>query len=220
MIKMQGKRKIIIFCIAIAMLITLSGVGFYYWHENEYFVSTEDAQVAGDFIDINPKISGSLLEFTVEEGETLVKDQIVGHIDEEGMADENVNSSLLRAPINGIIIKKEAEEGQYISAGSTLAVMVDQEKIYITANIEETKVEKLKEGQNVDIKIDQFDGKVFQGKVEYIGKASNSAFSLLPSSSGGTFTKVVQKVPVKIELEENDAKLLPGTNADVKIHIK
>ncbi|OOM81152.1 HlyD family efflux transporter periplasmic adaptor subunit [Clostridium sp. BL-8] len=217
---MQGKRKIIIFCIAIAMLITLSGVGFYYWYENEYFVSTEDAQVAGDFIDITPKVSGSILEFSVEEGETLVKDQIVGHIDEEGIADENVNSSLLRAPINGIIIKKEAEEGQYVQAGSTLAVMVDQEKLYITANIEETKVEKLKEGQNVDIKIDQFDGKVFQGKVEYIGKASNSAFSLLPSSSGGTFTKVVQKVPVKIELEENDAKLLPGTNADIKIHIK
>jgi len=220
MIKMQGKRKIIIFCIAIAMLITLSGVGFYYWYENEYFVSTEDAQVAGDFIDITPKISGSLLEFSVEEGETLVKDQIVGHIDEEGIADENVNSSLLRAPINGIIIKKEAEEGQYVQAGSTLAVMVDQEKLYITANIEETKVERLKEGQNVDIKIDQFDGKVFQGKVEYIGKASNSAFSLLPSSSGGTFTNVVQKVPVKIELEENDANILPGTNADIKIHIK
>ncbi|MFW2499909.1 HlyD family efflux transporter periplasmic adaptor subunit [Clostridium diolis] len=117
------------------MLITLGGVGFYYWYENEYFVSTEDAQVAGDFIDITPKISGSLLEFSVEEGETLVKDQIVGHIDEEGIADENVNSSLLRAPINGIIIKKEAEEGQYVQAGSTLAVMVDQEKLYITANL-------------------------------------------------------------------------------------
>ncbi|RII34227.1 HlyD family secretion protein [Clostridium chromiireducens] len=217
---MQGKRKIIIFCIVIAMLITLGGVGVYYWYENEYFVSTEDAQVAGDFIDITPKISGSLLEFSVKEGETLVKDQIVGHMDENGIADENVNSSLLRAPINGLIIKKEAEEGQYIPAGSTLAVMVDQEKIYITANIEETKVEKLKEGQNVDIKIDQFEGKVFQGKVEYIGKASNSAFSLLPSSSGGTFTKVVKKVPVKIKLEENHENLLPGTNADIKIHIK
>ena len=78
--------------------------------------------------------------------------------------------------------------------------MVDPQKLYITANIEETEVKKLKSGQNVDIKIDEFDGLAFQGKVESIGKASNSAFSLFPSSSSGTFTKVVQKVPVKIEL--------------------
>lgn len=217
---MKGKRKIIILCIFFAMLITLGGVGVYYWYENEYFVSTEDAHVVGDFIDITPQISGNLLEFNVEEGNTLIKNQIVGHIDDDGIADANVNSSLLRAPINGIVIKKEAEEGQYVSVGSTLAVMIDPEKLYITANIEEIKVEKLKEGQSVDIKIDQFEGKAFQGKVEYIGKASNSAFSLLPSSSSGTFTKVVQKVSVKIELEKNDANLLPGTNADIKIQIK
>lgn len=217
---MKGKRKIIILCIFVAMLITLSGVGVYYWYENEYFISTEDAHVVGDFIDITPQISGNLLEFNVEEGNTLIKNQIVGRIDDDGIADVNVNSLLLRAPINGIVIKKEVEEGQYVSVGSTLAVIIDPEKIYITANIEEIKVEKLKEGQSVDIKIDQFEGKVFQGKVEYIGKASNSAFSLLPSSSSGTFTKVVQKVPVKIELEKNDVNLLPGTNADIKIQIK
>lgn len=217
---MQGKRKIIIFCIVIAMLITLSGVGVYYWYENEYFVSTEDAQVAGDFIDITPKISGSLLEFSVEEGETLVKDQIVGRMDGDGISDADIDKSLLRAPISGLVIKKDAEAGEFTSAGSTLAVMVDPQKLYITANIEETKVKKIKVGQNVDIKIDQFNNEAFAGKVESIGQASNSAFSLLPSSSSGTFTKVVQKVPVKIAFEKVDEKLLPGTNAVVKIHVK
>ena len=217
---MKGKRKIIILCIFCAMLITLGGVGFYYWYNNDNFISTEDAKVDGDFIAISPQVSGKLLEFNAKEGETVVKNQILGHIEASGLTDENVEYSLIRTPINGIVIKKEAEEGQYVSAGSTLAVMIDPEKLYITANIEEIKVEKLREGQSVDIKIDQFEGKVFQGKVQYIGKASNSAFSLLPSSSGGSFTKVVQKVPVKIELEENDANLLPGTNADIKIHIK
>jgi len=217
---MKGKRKIIILCILCAMLITLGGVGFYYWYNNEHFVSTEDAKVDGDFISIAPQVSGKLLEFNAKEGETAVKNQILGHIEVSGLKDENVESSLIRTPINGIVIKKEAEEGQFVSAGSTIAVMVDPEELYITANIEEIKVEKLHEGQSVDIKIDQFEGKSFKGKVEYIGKASNSAFSLLPSSSGGTFTKVVQKVPVKIEFEKNDANLLPGTNADIKIHIK
>jgi len=217
---MKGKRKTIILCIVCAMLITLGGVGVYYWYNNEHFVSTEDAKVDGDFISITPQVSGKLLEFNAKEGETAVKNQILGHIEASGLTDENVEASVLRTSINGIVIKKEAEEGQYVSVGSTLAVMIDQEKLYITANIEEIKVEKLKEGQSVDIKIDQFEGKAFQGKVEYIGKASNSAFSLLPSSSGGSFTKVVQKVPVKIKLEENYTNLLPGTNADIKIHIK
>jgi len=217
---MKGKRKIIILCIFCSMLITLGGVGFYYWYNNDHFISTEDAKVDGDFISITPQVSGKLLEFSAKEGEAAVKNQILGHIEASNLTDENVESSLLRTSINGIVVKKEAEEGQYVSVGSTLAVMIDPEKLYITANIEEIKVEKLREGQSVDIKIDQFEGKVFQGKVEYIGKASNSAFSLLPSSSNGTFTKVVQKVPIKIELEKNDANLLPGTNADIKIHIK
>jgi len=217
---MKGKRKIIILCIFCSMLITLGGVGFYYWYNNDHFISTEDAKVDGDFISITPQVSGKLLEFNAKEGETAVKNQILGHIEASGLTEENVEASLLRTSINGIVIKKEAEEGQYVSVGSTLAVMIDPEKLYITANIEEIKVEKLKEGQSVDIKIDQFEAKAFQGKVEYIGKASNSAFSLLPSSSSGNFTKVVQKVPIKIELEKNDANLLPGTNADIKIHIK
>ena len=217
---MKGKRKIIILCIFCLMLITLSGVGYYYWYENEYFVSTEDAKINGDFINVTSQVSGTLLEFNAKEGEADVKNQILGHVESNGLVDEKIDSSLLRAPIDGVVIKKEAEVGQYVSAGSTLAVMVDPKKLYITANIEETKVEKLKEGQSVDIRIDQFEGKAFQGKIESIGKASNSAFSLLPSSSSGTFTKVVQKVPVKIEFEKNNENLLPGTNANIKIHIK
>ena len=220
MIAMKGKRKIIILCIFATMLITLSGVGLYYWYENEYFVSTEDAQIAGDFIDITPQVSGNLLEFNAEEGDTLIKDQIIGRMDDDGITDANVNKSLIRAPISGLVIKKETENGEFISAGSTLAVMVDPQKLYITANIEETEVKKLKSGQNVDIKIDEFDGQGFQGKVESIGKASNSAFSLLPSSSSGTFAKVVQKIPVKIELEDINESILPGTNAYIKIHVK
>lgn len=150
---MKEKRKTIILLILCAMLITLGGVGFYYWYNNENFVSTEDAKVDGDFISITPQVSGKLLEFNAKEGDKDVKDQILGRLDTNGLADANIDSALLRAPTNGIIIKKETEEGQYVSAGSTLAVMIDPEKLYITANIEEIKVEKLHEGQSVDIKL-------------------------------------------------------------------
>ncbi len=217
---MNAKRKFVIFCIFAAMLITLGGVGFYYWYNNEYFISTEDARIAGDFIKITPQISGKLLEFTTKEGDMDAKDQIVGRIEAVGLADSSVDTTLLRAPISGLVVKKQASVGEFITAGSALAVMVDPNQLYINANIEEINLQRLRQGQKVDIRVDQFHGKVFQGKVESIGKTSNSAFSLLPSSSSGTFTKVVQKVPVKIAFDKIDENLLPGTNAVIKIHIK
>lgn len=216
---MNGKRKVIILGIIAAMLLTLGGVGLFYWYNNARFVSTEDAKVSGDFVKITPQISGKLLEFKAKEGDTVVKDQIIGHIEALGSPDSSVDSSLLRAPVNGIILKNQGRVGEFSSAGATLAVMVDPSQLYVTANIEETKLSRIKPGEQVDISIDQFEDINFKGKVTSIGQASNSAFSLLPSSSGA-FTKVVQTVPVNIALEKTDQKLLPGTNAVVKIHVK
>ena len=219
---MKEKRKLIILSIFVAMLITLGGVGYYYWYNNKNFVSTEDAKVAGDFVKISPQMSGKLVEFNVKEGDKVVKDQIIGRIDALGLDDSSIDTSLLRAPMDGVIIKKQANVGEYESSTSvpTLAMVVDPNQLYVTANIEETKIAKIKPGQQVDISIDQFKGRIFKGKVESIGDAANSAFSMLPTSSSSTFTKVVQKVPVKILFKKIDVSLLPGTNAPVKIHIK
>jgi multidrug resistance efflux pump len=216
---MKVKRKLVILSIVAAMLLTLVGVGLYYWYNNEYFVYTEDAKVTGDFVKITSQISGKLLELNVKEGDSAVKDQIVGRIEAIGLPDSSVDTSLLRTPVSGLIVKRQATVGEYVTAGSTLAVMIDPNKLYISANIEETKLEKVKPGDKVDISIDQFKGKAFKGTVESIGLASNSAFSLLPAS-GGTYTKVVQTVPINIGLERTGVNILPGTNAVVKIHVK
>ncbi|HBE76243.1 MAG TPA: hemolysin D [Firmicutes bacterium] len=219
---MAEKRKKIILAIFIAMVVSMGGVVFHYWYDNTYYVSTDDAKVTGDFVKVTPQISGKLLEFNVQEGDRLVKDQIIGRMEAVGMVDSNIDTSLLRAPISGIVMKKQATVGEYelSTAAPTLALMVDPEQVYISANIEETKLERISPGQLVDISIDQFDGRKFQGKVTSIGEAAISAFSLLPSTSGGTFTKVIQKVPVKINIEKTAVNLLPGTNAVVRIHVK
>lgn len=216
---MDKKRKVLI-AIGIVMLAALSGIVFYYWYNNTYFVTTEDARVTGDLIKISPQINGKLLEFNVEEGDSVSQDQILGRQEMTNIPDINVDQSIIRAPINGIVIKKIGNVGEIEVAGQSIGMIVDPEKLYITANIEETKLEKVKQGQNVDIIIDQIEGKTFTGKVKYVGKASNSTFSLLPTSTSGTFTKVVQRVPVKIELDKANSELLPGTNAIVKIHVK
>ena len=176
--------------------------------------------VTGDLAKVSPQISGKLLEFDVEEGDQVTKDQILGRQEVLNLADPNVDQSVIRAPIDGIILKKQGTVGEFETVGQTLAVLVDPQKLYINANIEEIQIGRIQPGQLVDITIDQFEGAKFTGKVQSIGQASKSTFSLLPASTSGTFTKVVQKIPVKIQLDQTNDKLLPGTNAVIRIHIR
>jgi len=195
---MNKKRKMLMIVILIVMIGALSGIVYYYWYNNNYFVSTEDAKVTGDLIKVSPQISGKLLEFNVEEGDSVSQDQILGRQEMASLPDTSVDQSIIRSPISGIVIKKVGNIGEIEAAGQTLAMIIDPQKLYINANIEETKLGKVKQGQTVDITIDQIEGKIFTGKVKYVGKASESTFSMLPTSTSGTFTKVVQRIPVKI----------------------
>lgn len=217
---MNEKRKKVIYFIIFVMVVAFASIGTYYWYKNSYYVSTEDAKVMGDFVSVSPLISGKLLEINIEDGDAVVKDQILGRQGMSSSQETNIDESVLRAPIDGIVLKKQGTVGEVISPGQTIAVLIDPNKLYITANIEETKLENIKQGQKVDITIDQFSRKLFSGQVKYVGQASNSAFALLPSSTSGNFTKIIQKIPVRIEFDESDNTLLPGTNAVVKIHIK
>jgi len=217
---MKGKRKVLIFSVLIIMALAIAGVGLYYWVEGTNYVKTEDAQVTGDLVNVTPQISGKLLTLNVKEGQLVQKGQVLGRQDLGSLPDSSLDMAIIRAPITGIILKKQSLVGVVVSTGQPLATMVDSSALYINANIEETNLERLKPGQTVDISIDQFPDKTFSGTVDSIGQASEATFSLLPTNSGGTFTKVVQKVPVKITLAKTDVKLLPGTNAVIKIHVK
>lgn len=217
---MNSKRKLLIMSVLVMMIAAIGGVAFYYWYENNYYVSTEDAKITGDLARISPQINGRLLEFNVEEGELVQKGQILGRQDLGSLPDSSLELSIVRAPVTGIVLKKQGTVGEIVSPGQALAVLVDPNKLYISANIEETKLENVKAGEPVDVTVDEYPDKKFKGTVDSIGQATAATFSLLPTSSGSNFTKVVQKIPVKINLEKSNIKLLPGTNTVVKIHVK
>lgn len=217
---MKEKRKVLIIGILITIVVALSGIVFYYWYENTYYVSTDDARVSADLVNVTPQITGKLLELNVTEGDTVTKNEILARQDMNGLPDTSVEQSLMRAPINGVVIKKQGTVGELLAASQSCIALIDPSKLYITADLEETKVGKVKVGQPVEITIDQYDSKKFTGKVKSIGEVANSALSILPASTSGTFTKVVQRIAVKIELDDFDSKILPGTNAVVKIHVK
>lgn len=214
------KRKVILTVIFLVMLSAVAGVVGYYIYEGTHYVETEDARVAGDIVRITPKVVGELMEFNVEEGQNVEKNEILGKQDINNITDSTaLEKAFIKAPISGKVIKKQGTIGETVAPGQILVMIVDSKKLYITANIEETKLNSVKVGQTVDIKIDQFGKKEFKGTVKAIGQASASTFSIFPSSSGTTFTKVVQKIPVRIEFEHGE-EILMGTNAVVKIHIK
>lgn len=217
---MKQKRKILIIGILVIIAAALSSIGFYYWYENTYYVSTDDAKVDADLVNVTPQISGKLLELNVDEGDTVIKNQILARQEMSKLPDSDVDQSLIRSPINGIIIKKQGTIGEIWSPGQTLATLIDPNKLYITANIEETKLGKIRVGQPVNITIDEYGSKKFTGMVKSVGEAANSALSIVPTTTSGTFTKVVQRIPIKISLDKFNNKILPGTNAIVKIHIK
>lgn len=216
---MDKKRKQLVIAISASMIAALIGIAAYYWYNNAYYVSTEDARVTADMVKISPRMGGRLVEFDVSEGDVLARDQIIGRIEGGGLEGAGLEQALIRAPLGGVVVKKAGNIGEYESAGQTLALMIDPSRLYITANIEENQLSRVRTGQAVDITVDQFQGDSYTGKVRYVGQAANSAFSLLPASTSGTFTKVVQRVPVYIEFDQGVEGLLPGTNAVVRIHV-
>ncbi len=217
---MKENRKQVIFVILVVMLVAIIGVVIYYWYNNSYYISTDDAKVAGTLVKISPSATGKIVDLFFEEGDYVEQNQILGRLDVLNLQDQNIEQSLVRSPISGVILKKSCTVGEIISTGQILAYMTDPKKFYVLANIEETKLKKLHTGQYVNIRIDQYKGKKLTGYVNSVGDAANSVFSLLPSSSGASFTKTVQKIPVHINIDPNQLELVNGTNAYVKIHIR
>jgi multidrug resistance efflux pump len=122
--------------------------------------------------------------------------------------------------MSGTIIKNEAMNGQMVQAGQVLAQVADMNHLYITANIKETDLKDIEKGDSVNIKVDGDPDVTFEGTIEEIGYATNSVFSMLPQqNTSDNYTKVTQKVPVKISFQNPSAKVLPGMNAEIKISL-
>ena len=140
-------------------------------------------------------------------------------------AQTQLSYATVNAPCNGIVTKRTVEEGQYITVGAPLCSVVNNEDLWITANFKETQVNRIKPGQEVDIKLDAYPDLTLKGIVDsYIG-ATGAKFSLLPpDNSTGNFVKVTQRVPVRIKLsgipKEFENRLYPGLSAFVEVKIK
>ena len=216
---MKNKKVLLILALKV---MALAVTGFYYWYQNPHYITTEDAKVDGTVVKISSLITGEILELNFEENQMVEKGQYLGRVSDRTLTPgSSLDLTLLRAPIKGQIIKKISSVGEMAVPASPVAMAADLNALYITANIEEDRLDLIKIGQQVDITVDSFPGARFQGRVDNIGSAANSVFSIIPAqNSSGSFTKVTQRIPVKITFAKPyQERLLPGMNARVVVHL-
>ncbi len=126
----------------------------------------------------------------------------------------------IRAPRTGVIDRVFVEAGEYVGEGRRILMLHDPEDVWVEANIKETQVRRLSIGQRVDISVDAFPDETFVGRVAQIGTAATSRFALLPTPNpSGNFTKVTQRIPVKIVFVERPRQLAPGMMVEVDIKV-
>ncbi|OXM83460.1 HlyD family secretion protein [Paenibacillus rigui] len=216
------KKKQVLYLILAAAIIVAGGGGYWFWYQSHYFIKSEDSRVAGDIYRVMPRISAKMTALQVEEGDTVLADQIVAQQDSTNLATSVLDQASLRSPISGTIIKTMAKAGEVVSPGQTVAMVVDKKKLYLNANIEEGDINRVKVGQPVEFTVDTFPGVTLMGKVQEIGEATASTFSLLPATNtSGNFTKVTQRVPIKISIDDQEGlSLAPGMSTIIKIHLK
>ena len=127
----------------------------------------------------------------------------------QSQAELNLGYTTITAPIDGVVGNRTLRVGQFVQAGTQLMSVVPASGAYVVANYKETQLTDVHEGQAVDIAVDMFPGQIVHGHVDSIAPASGQEFALLPPDNAtGNFTKVVQRIPVKIAFDRGNASIV------------
>jgi membrane fusion protein (multidrug efflux system) len=132
--------------------------------------------------------------------------------------------TVVTAPVSGVVSKKSVEVGQLVQPGQPLMAIVPLDDVWVVANLKETQIERVAPGAPAEIKADAYPGRPFQGYVESLSPATGAKFSLLPPDNAtGNFTKIVQRIPVRVHLDsapDSMHVLRPGMSVDVTIRTR
>jgi len=138
------------------------------------------------------------------------------------LAQQDQRHSLIRAPIDGVVGNRQVRVGDYVQPGTRLLTLVPMKALYVTANFKETQTRDMRVGQRATIRVDAL-GHSLNGRVDSFAPGSGSTFSMLPFEPGtGNFTKIVQRVPVRIRFDPGqapDAAIRPGLSVTAKVRV-
>jgi multidrug resistance efflux pump len=225
-------RRLILFGAGGLVLVIAVVFGYRYWYSNQHFVSTDNALVSGDLAQVSSTNAGRVASIGVDVGDVVKKGQAIASVEVSmpstlglsgasgGPVQGTKITSDLVAPVNGVVVAKPAAVGDLVSPGQAVLQLVDLGKLWVTANVDEGQINRIDVGQSVDVHVDTL-GKDFKGTVMAITPASAATFSLLPqNNASGNYTKITQRVPVKIAVDYAGSTLFPGTSAEVNIKVR
>jgi membrane fusion protein (multidrug efflux system) len=137
------------------------------------------------------------------------------------LARNDLDNTVIRAPISGVAGNRAGQVGQYVKAGTQLLSLVPLSRVYVTANFKETQLTHMRPGQLAQVSVDAYPDLILDGRIESFAPASGAQFSLLPPDNAtGNFTKIVQRVPLRIALPANSpliGRLRPGLSVTVTV---
>ena len=206
--------------------------GFNTYREGQLYVSTENAQLTGQPVQVGSMNAGRVVSIPPAIGSVVHKGDVVAQValpsqlgtGQNGQAtmgflgagDTHVD---VQAPFDGVVIAEPVAVGSSVSPGQAIVTIVDPTQLRVVANIEETNIGRVKIGQRVIVHVDALNADV-PGMVDVITPATAGTGSLLPpSNASGNFTKVIQLVPVRIAVNLGNQPLLLGANVEVKIRV-
>jgi membrane fusion protein (multidrug efflux system) len=145
-------------------------------------------------------------------------------ITERAKAERDLSFTIIKAPFDGVVGNRAAQVGAYVQPGTRLLALVPLDSVYVEANFKETQLARLKPGQRVKVGVDAYSARPIEGKVESLSPASGSEFSLLPPENAtGNFTKIVQRLPVRISVPPElaaEGLLRPGMSVTVSVQTR
>jgi multidrug resistance efflux pump len=228
--RLPGRRVLIPAAAVVLLIVVAFGVTTY--REGQLYVSTENAQLTGQLVQVGALNAGKVDAIFPSIGASVHKNDVIAQVvlpsqvgttqsgqpkvEYLGVGDTRVD---VRAPFDGVIVATPSAVGSSVAVGTPIVTMVDPTQLWVNANIEETNITRVKPGQPVTVHIDAL-GSDIPGKVELVTPATSSTFSILPSSNAsGNYTKVTQLVPVRVSVNLGDHSPLLGANVGVKIRV-
>jgi multidrug resistance efflux pump len=233
--KPRGRRIPMAVVLPILLIVLVVGgyFGYQYSLTQELYAYSDNAQIAGTLVQVGAVNAGRIDSIMVDVGDRVEQNQVVATVvlpSTIGMTQsgtpllgfvgtENQRSDI-RSPMSGVVVARSANPGDTIGAGQPVITLVDPTKFWVLAQGDETKIDRVKVGQAVEVTVDSL-GKTLDGKVIAVNRATSSTFSILPSTNAsGNFTKVTQWVPVKISLDYGNLPLVMGSSVEVRIRVQ
>ena len=143
-----------------------------------------------------------------------------------GVVETELENTVITSSMNGVVSKRWMLVGDVVQPGQPILSVYDLGNLWVTANIEETKLSRLHLYEDVEITVDAYPSKVFSGKILQLGSNTAAQFSLIPpNNASGNFTKITQRIPIKISIAAHDSilsseHLLPGMSVEIQIRSK